>query len=196
MALFITCCDSRIDPNLITQTEPGHLFIHRNIGNLVPPHGVPSSIIATLEYALMQLHIRDVIVCGHTKCGAMQGLLAPEVLQGMPGVADWLTHASAILPGVEQASAALSDADKLLLTIEHNVRLQVEHIKTYPFVAEALSAARIRLHAWVYHIESGQVTVHVPGKERFVPLAQVLEQERLTNVPAGPGEHGILGDSI
>ncbi len=196
LALFITCCDSRIDPNLLTQTDPGQLFIHRNIGNLVPPHGVSSSIVATLEYALKQLHIREIIVCGHSKCGAMQGLLAPEALQDMPGVADWLRHARAILPGVEQASLGLSPAEKLDLTIERNVLLQIEHVKSHPCVAEALSAGRLRLHAWVYHIASGQMTVHDPGKERFVPLAQVLEQEKLRSVTPGSGEHGILGDSI
>jgi carbonic anhydrase len=196
LALFITCCDSRIDPNLLTQTKPGELFIHRNIGNLVPPHGNFSSIDATLEYALKQLHLRDVIVCGHSKCGAMQGLLAPESLRDMPGVAAWLMHARAILPGVEQDGAALSPADKLNLTIERNVVLQREHLKTYPFVFEAVAAGQLRLHAWVYHIETGQVTAHAPGREHFVPLAEVAQQERLTGIPAGPVEHSSLGDSM
>src|SRR5215469_13696579 len=104
-ALFITCCDSRIDPNLLTQTEPGELFIHRNIGNQVPPYSASSGERATLEYSLKHLHIRDVIVCGHSKCGAMQGLLAGDSLRELPGVAQWLTHARAILPAVEQDAA-------------------------------------------------------------------------------------------
>jgi len=171
-ALFITCCDSRIDPNLLTQTEPGELFIHRNIGNQVPPYASSGGVRATLEYALKGLDIRDVIVCGHSKCGAMQGLLNPDSLREMPAVAEWLTHARAILPDVEQAAATLSPDEKLNLTIERNVLLQLEHLKTYPFVADALSAGQLRLHAWVYFIESGQVTVHVPGKDCFVPMAE------------------------
>jgi carbonic anhydrase len=176
-ALFITCCDSRIDPNLLTQTEPGELFIHRNIGNQVPPYSVLSGERATLEYSIKTLGIREIIVCGHSKCGAMQGLLAADALREMPDVAQWLTHARAILPGVEQAAAKLSPAEKLNLAIQANVLLQLEHLKTYYFVADAISAGRLRLHGWVYFIESGQVTAYVPDKERFVPLA---EAARLT----------------
>ncbi|HEY7424680.1 MAG TPA: carbonic anhydrase, partial [Gemmataceae bacterium] len=126
----------------------------------------------TLEYALKGLDIRDVIVCGHSKCGAMQGLLNSDLLREMPAVAQWLTHARAILPAVEQAAATLSPDEKLNLTIERNVLLQLEHLKAYPFVAEALSAGWLRLHGWVYFIESGQVTAHDPGEGRFQPLAR------------------------
>jgi carbonic anhydrase len=196
LALFITCSDSRINPNLLTQTEPGELFILRNAGNLVPPHDVPSGEGATLEYALKHLHIRDVIVCGHSKCGAMQGLLAPDSLHDLPAVAGWLTHACAIVPAVEQLGTTLPPAEKLNLAIERNVLLQLEHVKMYPFVADALSAGRLRLHGWVYFLESGHVTAHDPGASRFVPLAQVPRQKWLVPVPEGRVEHGILGDSI
>ena len=171
-ALFITCCDSRIDPNLLTQTEPGELFIHRNIGNQVPPYFSSGGVRATLEYALKGLDIRDVIVCGHSKCGAMQALLAPDSLREMPCVEHWLMHARAILPNVEQAAATLTPDEKLNLTIERNVLLQLEHLKTYPFVAEALSAGWLRMHGWVYFIESGQVTAYDPGEGRFQPLVR------------------------
>lgn len=170
-ALFITCCDSRIDPNLLTQTEPGELFIHRNIGNQVPPFACSGGVRATLEYALKTLDIRDVIICGHSKCGAMQGLLNPDSLRDMPFVAQWLEHARAILPAVEEASSGLSPDEKLNLAVERNVALQLEHLKTYPFVGDALAAGRIRLHGWVYYIESGQVTAHVPGERCFAPVA-------------------------
>lgn len=174
-ALFITCCDSRIDPNLLTQTEPGELFIHRNIGNQVPPYACSGGVRATLEYALKTLDIRDVIVCGHSKCGAMQGLLNPDSLRDMPFVSQWLEHARAILPAVEQAAAALSPDEKLNLAVERNVLLQLEHLKAYPFVAEALSASRLRLHGWVYFFESGQVTAHDAKEGRFLPLARTPE---------------------
>ncbi len=174
-ALFITCCDSRIDPNLLTQTEPGELFIHRNIGNQVPPYFSSGGVRATLEYALKTLDIRDVIVCGHSKCGAMQGLLNPDSLREMPCVEHWLMHARAILPAIEQAAATLSPDEKLNLAIERNVLLQLEHLQKYPFVAEAISAGRLHLHGWIYFIESGQVTAHDPGDGRFLPLARSLK---------------------
>lgn len=175
MALFITCSDSRIDPNLLTQTEPGDLFVLRNAGNLVPPHGVHGGEAATLEFALKQLQIPDVIVCGHSKCGAMQGLLAgPQALRELPEVAAWLEHARAILPRVEKAAATLTPEEKLNLAIEANVLFQLEQLQTYPFVAKALSADRLRLHGWVYHIESGQVRTYDPGQRSFVPLMRAI----------------------
>lgn len=194
-ALFITCSDSRIDPNLLTQTDPGEIFILRNAGNLVPPHGVRGGEAATLEFALKQLQVPDVIVCGHSKCGAMQGLLAPDALRELPEVAAWLEYSRAILPGLEQAAATLPPAEKLTLAIERNVLLQLEHLKSYPFVADALAAGRLRLHGWVYFLESGQVTAHVPGHERFMPLEEAV-RKRLSAAAAGATDHGVLGDSI
>src|SRR5579875_711265 len=173
-ALFITCCDSRIDPNLLTQTEPGELFIHRNIGNQVPPFDCSGGVRATLEYALKTLDIRDAIVCGHSKCGAMQGLLNPDSLRDMPFVAQWLEHARAILPAIEQA-ATLSPEEKLNRAIERNVVLQLEHLQVYPFVAERLAAGKLRLHGWVYFIESGQVTAYDADKGCFLPLVRTPE---------------------
>lgn len=176
LGLFITCSDSRINPNLLTQTEPGELFILRKAGNLVPPCGIRGGEAATIEFALKQLQIQDVIVCGHSKCGAMQGLLNPEALRELPEVAAWLEHARAILPGIEKAAATLSQEEKLILAIERNVLLQLEHLKTFPFVADALALGRLRLHGWVYFLESGEVTAHVPGQERFVTLAEAMQK--------------------
>jgi carbonic anhydrase len=196
VALFITCSDSRINPNLLTQTDPGQLFILRNAGNLVPPHGGASGEGATLEYAVKHLRVPEVIVCGHSRCGAVQGLLAPDSLGELPGVAAWLTHARDLLPGLERDAASLPPADKLAIAIERNVLLLVEHAKTYPFVAEALSAGRMRLHAWVYHFESGQVSAHVPGEPRFVPVSQARRNQRMAPAPSAPSGQAVLGDSI
>jgi carbonic anhydrase len=197
LALFITCSDSRINPNLLTQTEPGELFILRNAGNLVPPHGGGvSGSAATLEYALKVLNIRDVIVCGHSQCGAMQGLLTPESLRDLPAVRSWLTHAQDILPAIESAGAGLAPADKLMLAIERNVLLQLEHVKSYPFVTEALAAGQLRLHGWVYIIETGQVTAHVSGKERFEPLLEAMQRGEEVAVSSGPVNRRNLGDSM
>src|SRR5205807_7100192 len=104
LALFIACSDSRINPNLLTQTEPGELFILRNAGNLVPPHGAGSGAeAATVEYAVEQLRVRDIILCGHSRCGAMHGLLEPAALAKLPSVAGWLEYAREVLPQVPEA---------------------------------------------------------------------------------------------
>jgi carbonic anhydrase len=171
LALFITCSDSRISPNLLTQTDPGELFILRNAGNLVPPSGSgPNGEEATVEYAVTHLRVRDIILCGHSKCGAMHGLLEPQALQSMPRVADWLVHARDVLPEVEKAGAGLAEEQKLALAIEKNVLVQLEHLKSYASVAAALGNRALRLHGWVYHFERGQVDVYDPVTGGFVPL--------------------------
>jgi carbonic anhydrase len=189
LALFITCSDSRIAPDLLAQTEPGELFVLRNAGNMVPPHGpTPGAEAATIEYAIVQLRIRDVILCGHSKCGAMHGLLAPEALGKLPAVAGWLDNARPILPEIERAGAGLTEEEKLKLTIEKNVLLQLEHLKTHPAVAAALAARSLRLHGWVYHFEKGEVDTYDPISGKFGPIRQKVRQTLLDNaVPdAGP----------
>ena len=134
LALFITCSDSRIIPDLLAQTEPGELFVLRNAGNLVPPyHSGPGAEAATIEYAVVQLRVRDIIICGHSRCGAMHGLIEPEALKRLPSVAGWLEHAREILaklPGHDNGS----EEERLTRAIEENVLLQMEHVKTHPSV--------------------------------------------------------------
>jgi carbonic anhydrase len=173
LALFITCSDSRVNPNLLTQTEPGELFILRNAGNLVPAHGAPpNGEAATVEYAVAHLQVRDVILCGHSKCGAMGGLLNPAAVASMPSVASWLQHARDVLPEVEAAGADLEPEARLQLAIERNVLRQLEHLRTHPAVAAALAARTLRLHGWVYQFEKGEVEVFDPVEGKFVPLGQ------------------------
>jgi carbonic anhydrase len=177
VALFITCSDSRINPNLLTQTEPGEIFILRNAGNLLPPAGAASyGEEATIEYALVQLKIKDIIVCGHSQCGAVHGLLAPEALGAMPRVSQWLEHARKILPELP-AKGTVSPQEMLDIAIEKNVLNQIENLKGYASVAAALAAGTVRIHAWVYHFESGEVVVHEPGQPRFVALSEARHQE-------------------
>src|SRR5580700_7806818 len=124
LALFITCSDSRVNPNLLTQTEPGELFILRNAGNLIPPAGSAAcGEEATIEYAIVNLKMRDIIVCGHSHCGAIQGLLALEALGNMPRVREWLTYAQPILPELQKDGADLTPAEFLNLAVERNVLL-------------------------------------------------------------------------
>lgn len=157
-ALFITCSDSRISPNLITQTNPGDLFILRNAGNIVPPYTHNSAgEAATIEYAVVALNVRDIIVCGHTKCGAVQGLLNPEALKAMPAVERWLQHAESTARIIQENYAHLEGEPRVVAAVEENVLVQLENLKTHPSVAARIAAGKLNLHAWVYKIETGQV---------------------------------------
>lgn len=179
LALFITCSDSRINPDLLAQTEPGELFVLRNAGNIVPPHAEgPWAEAATIEYAVSQLRVRDIILCGHAKCGAMHGLIQPDALAKLPTVAGWLKHAAPVLPRVE-AAGKLDEPNKLALAIEQNVLVQLEHLRGHPAVAEALAARTLRLHGWVYHFEEGRVDTFDPLKGGFVSLDQSARERLL-----------------
>jgi carbonic anhydrase len=183
--LFVTCSDSRINPNLLTQTEPGELFILRTAGNLVPPAGSPpNGEAATVEYAVAFLKVGDVIVCGHSKCGAVGGLLNPAGLAGLPEVQAWLRQAEGVREEVTRLGAGLPPEERLNLAVERNTLRQVENLRTHPAVRAALAEGRLRLHAWVYHFETGEVVTHDPTAGRFVPLAEAARPRR--EGPAGP----------
>jgi carbonic anhydrase len=171
--LFITCSDSRIDPNLLTQCEPGDLFILRNAGNLEPPHGpVQGGETATIEFAVAALGVGDIIVCGHSHCGAMKGLLHPEQVGNLPAVAAWLVHAEATRRIVEQNYAGLDEERRLNVAIQENILVQLEHLRTHPAVAPRLARGDLHLHGWVYKIETGEVFAFDPMSGQFVPLAE------------------------
>lgn len=171
-ALFITCADSRIDPCLLTQTQPGELFILRNAGNLVPRYGEgDGASAATIEYAVRSLAVRDVIVCGHTHCGAIRALLEPDNLAGLPAMAKWLEH---VPPGLAVLDPALPEPERLLATTEANVVAQLEHLRTHPAVQERLARGDLRLHGWVYHLERGEVSCHIRDEGRFRRLSPDL----------------------
>jgi carbonic anhydrase len=170
--LFITCSDSRIDPNLLTQSEPGELFIIRNAGNIVPPHGAaPGGEVATVEYAVAALGVKDIIVCGHSHCGAMKGLLHPEQVAELPAVSAWLGHAEATRRILRENYGHLEGERLLTAAIEENVLVQLEHLRTLPAVAARLSRRALHLHGWVYKIETGEVFAYDPEAEQFAPLA-------------------------
>lgn len=172
--LFITCSDSRIDPNLITHTDPGDLFVLRNAGNIIPAYGGPGGgEVATIEFALAGLGVRNIVVCGHSHCGAMKGLLNPQVLGDMPAVAEFLKHAEATRRIVRTKYQHLSGNDLLDVTIEENVLVQIECLQTHPAVAVALSQGLLSLHAWVYDIPTGDVYAYDTECGQFKPLIGV-----------------------
>lgn len=160
--LFITCCDSRIDPNLITQTEPGELFIIRNIGNVVPPYGATTGAEgAAIEYAIQELGVKNIIVCGHSHCGAMKGLLQRgNLAEDMPLVYDWLKYAEATRRIIKEHYQGYEGEELLNATIEENVLTQIENLRSYPAVHSKLYSGQLSIHAWVYKIESGGVFVY------------------------------------
>lgn len=169
--LFITCSDSRINPNLLTQTQPGDLFILRNAGNLVPPYS-PSAggEAATIEFAVKGLAVRDVIVCGHSHCGAMDGMLNPEKIRDFPALNRWLEHAEATRRIVREVYPSRDAADLLNISIQENVLAQMENLRTHPCVAAALAKGSLRIHGWVYKIETGEIFGYVPEARQFLPV--------------------------
>jgi carbonic anhydrase len=172
-ALFITCSDSRINPNLITQTEPGELFIVRNAGNIVPAYGAANGGEgATIEFAVVGLGVQHIIVCGHSHCGAMKGLLQPEILKSMPTMETWLKHAEATRWVARQKYANLPPDALLNVTIQENVLVQLENLRTHPAVAAAIAGGRLKMHGWVYKIETGQVFAYDPESGQFQELAE------------------------
>ncbi|GIW96340.1 MAG: carbonic anhydrase [Pirellulaceae bacterium] len=169
LACFITCSDSRINPNLITNTEPGELFIVRNAGNLVPPHGTANNgEAAAVEFAVVGLGVKDIIVCGHSHCGAMNGLLHPEKLGEMPSVREWLKHAEATGRIIRENYQHLEGNALLTATAEENVLVQLEHLRTLPAVAARLARGELKLHAWMYKIETGEVFEYDAAQKQYV----------------------------
>jgi carbonic anhydrase len=183
--LFLTCADSRIDPNLVTQAEPGDLFICRIAGNIVPPHvRMAGGVTASIEYAVSVLGVKDIIVCGHTDCGAMRGALNEEALKNLPHVRDWLEHCRAAVD-VVRAHEFPDAAQQLKALTEQNVLLQLQHLRTHPSVAVGLSLDKLALHGWIYDIEAGSVMCYDDDEDAFVPVA-----ERYANLLSSPGTHG------
>lgn len=169
--LFITCSDSRIDPCLLTQTKPGDIFICRNAGNIVPAYGeVIGGVTATIEYAVLALGVKDIILCGHSDCGAMRALLNPQSVAQMPAVAAWLRYGESARFVVQENHSHLEGAELLNAMIEQNVLAQLDNLRTHPSVSARLAKGLLNLHGWTYDIGSGAVKAFDAAQTRFVPL--------------------------
>jgi carbonic anhydrase len=176
--LFITCSDSRIDPNMLTRSQPGDLFILRNAGNIVPPHGAANGgEAATIEFAVAALGVKDIIVCGHSHCGAMKGLLQPEMVASLPAVSSWLSHAETTRRIVCDNYQHLEGDQLVTATVEENVLVQLENLRTLPAVASRLVKGDLHLHGWVYKIETGEVFAYDFNNGQFVPIATYQPDE-------------------
>ena len=169
--LFITCSDSRVDPNLVTQSRPGELFIVRNVGNIIPPYDAirdKNSVAAALEYAVLVLHVKDIVVCGHSNCGALQAMFSPSSqAERCTHLRNWLSLAQPLQDIMHKYYHTTSSEIFSRIAEEENVLLQLENLETYPFISDALQAGTLRLHGWYYDIGGGQVCSYNPETESF-----------------------------
>ena len=184
-ALMISCADSRVIPEMITQCGPGELFVCRNAGNIVPPFGQRNGgVSSVIEYAVLALGVRDIIVCGHSDCGAMGALLHPERLATMPNVAAWLHHSQAAQHIVEQTLRCdMPDEARQAALAKENVVAQINHLRTHPSVAAGLAAGRLTLHGWLFELEHGSVLGYDGGTGLFAPMDDAMP--RVAVAPRG-----------
>jgi carbonic anhydrase len=158
---------------MITDSEPGDLFTIRNAGNIVPPYGdVMGGVSATIEYSIMALHVKNVIVCGHTRCGAMDALLEPESVSHMPIVKSWLNHAEAARRIVMETCGEMPHEERAKVLVEENVLVQLDNLRTHPSVALALAKQEVDLYGWVFDITNGHVFGYDGEIGEFVPMSE------------------------
>ncbi len=172
--LFIACADSRIVPELITQTQPGELFVCRNIGNVVPAYGeMLGGVSAVVEFACVALNVSDIVVCGHSDCGAIKAMLTSDGadMKRMPTVRSWLRNVDAARSVVEVTQPDLQGEALVQALVEQNVRTQLGHLRTHPSVAARQAQGTLRLHGWVYGIGSGSIATLDETTGQMVPLA-------------------------
>ncbi len=172
LALFVTCADARVVPNLFTQTDPGDIFIERNPGNMVPPYvEFVGGVTAGVEYAMLALKIPVIVVCGHTDCGVMKALLSPELANGMPGVQKWMSHGLTACERMLRRYKDANETEQLKRLTEYNVLEQIENLKTHPSVEARLQAGEVEIRGWVYDIGDGSIREANPRTGEFELLA-------------------------
>ncbi|GAQ55422.1 carbonic anhydrase [Streptomyces acidiscabies] len=164
--LFITCSDSRVVPALITGARPGELFELRTAGNIVPPYGTgaPSGEAATIEYAVEVLGVRDIVVCGHSHCGAVGALVRGDDLNGVPAVRDWLAHAADEPDATEPSDPTVARA------VQNHVLAQLLRLRSYPCVEKRVADGRLTVRGWYYEVHTGAVQEHDVATDRFQAL--------------------------
>lgn len=176
-ALFIGCADSRVVPNLITQTNPGELFVLRNVGNLVAPYKPDEdyhSTAAGIEYAVTALEVSEIIICGHTHCGAIASLFQEIDEKPFVHTKKWLTLGNKAKSLALLALGKNGDKEELLrLTEKLSVISQIENLLTYPYVKEQVDAGTLHLHGWMYDIENGDIEYYDPDEHEFKSLSDV-----------------------
>ena len=175
--LFITCSDSRVLAELITQSKPGDLFVVKNIGNIVPPAGAKgdtNSTAAAIEFAVENLRVSDLVICGHSQCGAISALLgATPVSEGLPHLRNWLNLAAPVLDTLKRDYSHLRDEEqRSTAAAQENVLFGVDNLHSYPCVQERLMDGSLRLHGWFFKIATAELFAYDPETRQFSPLVQ------------------------
>jgi carbonic anhydrase len=170
--LFVTCSDSRVVPNLITNAAPGELFIVRNVGNIIPSaaRGVLGGVSAAIQYAVEVLEVGNVIVCGHTHCGAIDAILHPDRVAHLPFVSRWLKESSSIPGLIEERYGHLDGEARVVAAVQENVLVQIENLRSFDFVTRRLESGALKMSAWVFKIATGQVFDYDPVSGQFMQL--------------------------
>lgn len=177
-ALFIACSDSRVETAMVTQTEPGELFICRNAGNIVPPYTHDTGgMTASIEFAMEVLKVPHAVICGHTQCGAMAGAMDLDSVAHLPHVSRWLGFSRAAVAAVQAIGEGLSDEERMHLLLEQNILLQMQHLRTHPAVAARLARKELEIHGWLYDIATGHVSAYDEKSERFVAVEEYYGEQ-------------------
>jgi carbonic anhydrase len=173
--LFITCSDSRVLAELITQSKPGDLFVVKNIGNIVPPAsatGDTNSTAAAIEFAVENLRVSDIVICGHSQCGAISAMLGnPPVGKSTPHLRDWLSIAQPVLETLKKEYSHLQTRlERETAAAEENVLYGLDNLHSYPCVQERLMGGSLRLHGWFFQIATAELYAYDPETRQFSPL--------------------------
>lgn len=176
--LFITCSDSRVIAELITKSQPGDLFVVKNIGNIVPPAnavGTTNSTAAAIEFAVSQIKVSNIVVCGHSQCGAMTALLSDDAMaacsQEMPHLHEWLKLAAPVRTVIDRDYTHIHDPNaRITAAAEENVLFALENLQTYPMVNKGLAEGSLHLHAWFFKIATAELFAYDPVQKQFLPL--------------------------
>ena len=171
--LFITCSDSRVDPNLITNSAPGELFIVRNVGNVVPNMDLPGGTAAAIQYAVEVLNVENIIVCGHTQCGALKAILDPESVAHLDYVSRWVKSTVDVKKLIDEKYEHVTGEERLNAAIQENVLAQIEHLRQYPFVANRMDAGKLQVSGWVFDVGRGEVYDYDPDIGEFLSLSRL-----------------------
>ena len=168
--LWIGCSDSRVIPEQITGAESGQLFVMRNVANVVPPFGTGAMAVgAVIEYAILHLHVPHVVICGHTQCGGIKALEGHIDLAREPHIARWVELARPARTQVE--ASGIPEEARYLETIKANVLLQLENLRTYDCVREAIRADQLTLHGWLYDLHTGDLLAYDDESGQWCALA-------------------------
>jgi carbonic anhydrase len=174
-ALFFSCSDSRVDPNVITQSKPGDLFIVKNVGSIIPdcgPHWKKSCTGAAIEFALAALSVSDIVVCAHSDCGAMKALYKePEAFKDTPNLLEWVNTAIPAKGGIDAMNDEPTFKKLIEITTKEHIKESLENLKTYPLVAKAMKAGKLNIHGWYYDIGNGSVHTYNNDTDNFDRIA-------------------------